>query len=93
MHTIGLGAADQQENGNSLDEGDLRDAAYITGGKYYRATSADLLSTIYGNISAAEAQDSTDHYYTPTEELYWIPLLAALLFGFLTAVLIRWHHG
>ncbi len=93
VHTIGLGAADQQENGNSLDEGDLRDAAYITGGKYYRATSADLLSTIYGNISAAEAQDSTDHYYTPTEELYWIPLLAALLFGFLTAVLIRWHHG
>ena len=66
---------------------------YITGGKYFRATSADLLSTIYGNLSGIEASDSGDHYYTPTEELYWIPLLAALLLGFLTAVLIRWHHG
>ena len=93
VHTVGLGSAGGQDSGNSLDEGDLRDAAYITGGKYFRATSADLLSTIYGNLSGIEASDSGDHYYTPTEELYWIPLLAALLLGFLTAVLIRWHHG
>lgn len=93
VHTVGLGSAGGQDSGNSLDEGDLRDAAYITGGKYFRATSADLLSTIYGNLSGIEASDSGDHYYTPTEELYWIPLLAALLLGFLTAALIRWHHG
>ena len=64
----------------SLDEATLQKIADITGGKYFRATSAEALEAIYQEIDAMErTQAETLEYVQYTENGPWIALVAAMI--------------
>jgi len=76
-----------------LDEPALQEIAHMTGGRYYRATSAKEMEDIYAQIDQLEKteingpalQEYQDHYWG------WLVLAMALLtFGFgLEATVLR----
>ncbi len=64
----------------SLDEETLGKIAEITGGRYWRATSAEALESIYAEIDQMERSEAeTVEYVQYTENGPWIALAAALL--------------
>ena len=66
----------------SLDEETLRRIADLTGGKYYRATSAQALESIYEEIDALETSEAeTFEYVQYDEKGPGLALLAVLLLG------------
>ncbi|MFP4352783.1 MAG: VWA domain-containing protein [Puniceicoccaceae bacterium] len=65
-----------------VDEETLEEIASITGGKFYRATNADQLAQIYGEIDRLETTEVKLRHYAEFEELFFWPLLAgAVLLG------------
>ena len=54
---------------SDVDEPTLRQVAALTGGKYFRATSAELLSRVYKDIDAMEPSQVTMRSYTRWAEL------------------------
>ena len=67
-----------------IDEALLQQIAEETGGKYYRATSAERLQRIYDEIDRLEKTEVEISVYKRYEELYYYPLIA----GFLLLVLV-----
>ena len=69
-----------------IDEELLKDIARETGGKYYRAASAEALQQVYNEIDQLEKTEVEITVYKRYQELYYWPLLAGsllLLFVFL----------
>ena len=62
-----------------IDEETLRDVAERTGGLYFRASNADALAEVYAEIDRLERTKITEDRSRQYEELFSLPLLAALL--------------
>lgn len=99
VYTIGIGSApkairtflgfNQLVNpAADLDEATLKAIANQTGGAYFRAKTSEDLSAIYQTINALEPVESDDVVFVPRKELFYVPLIGALLF-LLIAVLKR----
>ncbi|MEQ8820059.1 MAG: VWA domain-containing protein [Sumerlaeia bacterium] len=78
VYTIGMGAPGAEQG---LDEGTLQEIANTTGGKYYRATSEDVLMRIYNTIDELEKTEIEVSEYADYEERFamlWYPALILL---------------
>ena len=64
-----------------IDEGTLRSVASMTGGKYYRATSKNVLKEIFKDIDQLEKTQLDVKNYSHTEDDYmkWAVLLFMLV--------------
>jgi Ca-activated chloride channel family protein len=64
----------------SVDEETLEQIAGITGGRYFRATSAEALERIYGEIDRMEKSEAeTTQYVEYTEQGPRLALVAGLV--------------
>ncbi|MDQ3017722.1 MAG: VWA domain-containing protein [Bacteroidota bacterium] len=76
-----------------IDEELLQRIADETGGKYYRATSAERLQRVYDEIDRLEKTEVEVTVYKRYQELYYWPLLAGFILltivFFLRATLLR----
>jgi len=70
-----------------LDEKSLKEIASMTGGKYFRATDTDSLRQIYEDIDDMEKVEIQQVGYKEYKELFYIPLILALLCLFLEIIL------
>jgi Ca-activated chloride channel family protein len=67
----------------SVDEKTLKEIADITGGKYFRATTAEALERIYAEIDRMEKSEAeTTEYVEYTERGPFLALLAGLILAF-----------
>jgi len=84
IYTIGVGAPAEQDlfgliSGNSeLDETTLKTIARLTGGRYFRATDADALRSVYREINRLEPSTGRQQWLRPAEEWFAVPLALAL---------------
>ena len=62
-----------------IDETLLKQIADETGGKYYRATSAEALQRVYDEIDQLEKTQVEIKVYKQYQELYYVPLIAGLV--------------
>ncbi|MBE6451234.1 MAG: VWA domain-containing protein [Alphaproteobacteria bacterium] len=93
VYTIGVGSSGFSSLANAffgnmvsnLDETGLRALAEETKGHYFRADDLKSLLEVYQAIDVLEPVDTKQNYIYPRQELYYIPLLAAVL---LASVLI-----
>lgn len=93
IYTIGVGATEMRVKSffgsrkvnpsRELDEKTLKKIAEKTGGDYYRAKDLSELKGIYSRIDELEAVVSQDNMVRPKKELFYIPLLLAMLVTFL----------
>lgn len=94
VYTIGVGSYGQalspvrrKANGDymfgianvEIDEALLREIAQQTGGKYYRAISAEALQEVYNEIDRLEKTEVEITVYKRYKELYYWPLIAGFL--------------
>lgn len=94
IYTIGVGADEQLiqtffgvqaiNPSTDLDEQTLKQIADTTGGRYFRARSTSELNDIYDTLNQLEPLPQSAQTVRPTKELFFIPLLMALFFLFLT---------
>lgn len=100
IYTIGVGADQMVVNSffggqrtinpsSDLDEATLKRIAAITEGQYFRARDTKELEQIYSILDELEPLAEEEQFYRPTEELYFWPLLGALLALFFTLWLRR----
>jgi Ca-activated chloride channel family protein len=90
IHTVAIGAnkmvvqtifGPQVMNPSAdIDEKALKTVAEVTGGKYFRAYNTQELVQIYKEIDLLEPSEQTKHHFRPTDEVYYWPLLIALIF-------------
>jgi Ca-activated chloride channel family protein len=76
-----------------IDEEMLQKIAQMTGGRYFRATTTEELSEIYGEIDELETTEIEEILYRDYEDLYapWVfSGIIFLLFGFVNE---RWITG
>jgi Ca-activated chloride channel family protein len=87
VYTIGVGAEDALFGSlfnlrrNELDEKSLKDLAQRTKGNYFRATDLNTLAQIYQRIDTLEPQSSEGNIVQEKTDLFYVPLIAALLFA------------
>ncbi|GLS82624.1 vWA domain-containing protein [Paraferrimonas haliotis] len=89
IYAIGVGADSLQQRGffgsfnvptsSDLDESLLKQMAQQTNGRYFRARSSEDLQAIYQTIDKLEPVEGEATSYRPRTELFYWPLLAALL--------------
>lgn len=95
IYTIGVGADELVVNSffggkrrinpsSDLDEASLRKISAITEGRYFRARDTNELEQIYDILNELEPLAEEEQFYRPTDELYFWPLLAALMALLLT---------
>jgi len=103
MYTIGTGTRGvaigpvRQSDGGTLmiptqvfiDEDTLTEMATATGGKYFRATDAEALAAIYGEIDRLEKSTNIAEQYQRYLEGFPALLLAALTLLLLEGVLVN----
>jgi Ca-activated chloride channel family protein len=70
-----------------IDEDTLTKIADMTGGRYFRATDTESLRKIYKDIDSLEKTVIEEKGYLEYNELFGIPLLLAIGFLFLEAIL------
>ncbi|MBA3815302.1 MAG: VWA domain-containing protein [Parachlamydiaceae bacterium] len=90
IHTVAIGAKSmvvqtvfgpQMMNPSAdIDEKALKAVAEITGGKYFRAYNTQELVHIYQEIDQLEPTEQSKQHFRPTDEVYYWPLLFALIF-------------
>lgn len=83
-YTIGVGSQSLFLNSlfgqaHGIDEQGLNAIAQATKGQYFRAGSTQALQQIYNVIDQLEPTQNEDRFVRETKELYYIPLLAAIL--------------
>ncbi len=89
VYTIGVGAEASflgslfSLQNNELDEKSLKELAQKTKGNYYRATDLDSLASIYQKIDALEPQSNEGTVIQERKELFYIPLVCALILALL----------
>jgi len=89
IYTIAIGAKDmivqtmfgpkKVNPSANIDEKALKLVAEKTGGKFFRAYNTKELAKIYREIDQIEAIEQTKQHYRPTDEMYYWPLLIALM--------------
>jgi Ca-activated chloride channel family protein len=84
IHTIGVGGDPRSAVGlgmgrNPLDEAALKAISEATNGRYFRARDVDELQSIYAMLDELEPVESDRVRFRPVDELYGVPLAAALL--------------
>lgn len=89
VYTIGIGSLPYTINtffgkrqvnpAAGLDEKTLQKIARQTGGQYFRATTSSDMQAIYNEIDKLEPIDTETQIIYPTKELYFYPLLLALI--------------
>lgn len=72
-----------------LDEASLKKLAEETKGNYFRATDTASLEKIYNNIDKLEPTENDEQYIVETKELFYIPLIAALVLASVLAAISR----
>ena len=72
-----------------VDEVSLKRIAKISGGKYFRATDERSLANVYQEISEMETTKYSVREYVQHAELFYIPLMIALLLLALEYILER----
>ena len=89
VYTVGVGSDAKtignffgafQVGGADLDEALLTQIADKTGGRYFRAKSAADLQAIYEAVDTLETTDDGVEQIQPRTELFWLPLLAGMVF-------------
>lgn len=93
-YTIGVGSPNTFFQMLSLaapgvDEQGLNLLAQATKGRYFRAENTGDLQKVYDIIDTLEASASDERYIQETEELYYIPLLAAFVLAITMIWLLR----
>ncbi|MCF2858250.1 VWA domain-containing protein [Pseudoalteromonas sp. SMS1] len=97
VYTVGVGSDGRRNmgffsmgsmGGNSIDEQTLTHIADETGGKYFRAKNVQGLQQIYAELDKLEPISDEDETFRPKQALFYLPLLAALVFWGL-ALIIR----
>lgn len=93
IYTIGVGAESsfidsffgmQIGFGNSgLDEASLKQLAQDTQGRYFRAKDTQSLQEIYNAIDKLEPTENNEQFSVETKELFYIPLLLAIILAFI----------
>ena len=82
-YTIGVGSRATFMGmflGNAgVDEQGLKAIAKATDGRYFRAESTAGLQKIYNYIDQLEGQEQQSNFVRETKELYYIPLLGAII--------------
>jgi Ca-activated chloride channel family protein len=89
IYTIGIGS-DEIEHRSwfglrkpnpaaQLDEKSLREIAWLTGGRYFRAHDTQRLAEIYALLDELEPLDKDEQSFRPTSTLFYWPLAFALL--------------
>ncbi len=89
IYTIGIGS-DEIEHRSwfglrkpnpaaQLDEKSLREIAWATGGRYFRAHDTQRLAEIYALLDQLEPLDKDEQSFRPTSALFYWPLAIALL--------------
>lgn len=73
-----------------IDEDSLREIASITGGQYFRARNAEALEKIFSIIDQMEKTRVESYKYTRYSELFWWPLLIAIILLSVEVILV---HG
>lgn len=101
LYTIGIGADAMRVSSlfgsrvvnpsADLDEKMLTEMAERTGGRYFRARNSEELADIYRTLDKLEPVADTNQSLRPVDELYWLPLGAALAFGALAFALPAWR--
>ena len=91
IYTIGIGADAMRVDSlfgsrvvnpsADLDEKMLTRMAERTGGRYFRARNSEELADIYRTIDTLEPAADTRQSLRPIDEIYWMPLAAALALG------------
>lgn len=85
VHTVAVG--DPAAAGeDKLDEAALRDVATATGGGFYRALDRTQLADIYRRLDQVETRKVDTVTFVPRTDLYWLPLLAAILLSMVLQV-------
>ena len=89
IYTIGVGADEmivrsffgngKVNPSQDLDEGTLVKIAESTGGRYFRARSADELNNIYMLLDQLEPVEKDKQFFRPSTDLFYWPLALALL--------------
>ena len=86
IYTVGVGGSRQSllnsffgVGGSSLDEQSLKQLAAETEGRYFRADDLKGLVNVYKAIDLLEPESSDENFVYPRQELYYIPLLLAVL--------------
>ena len=94
IYTIGVGAEASFINSfwgiglgnNTLDEKSLKTLAQETQGQYFRAKDTQTLHKIYTAIDKLEPSENNEQFSIETKELFYFPLLLAVLLSFVTFV-------
>ncbi len=88
IYTVGVGAEANFINSlfglrnNELDERSLKTLAQRTKGNYFRATDLNSLAEIYDRIDALEPEQTEGTFVQDKTDLFYIPLLSALVLVF-----------
>ncbi|MDO6761395.1 VWA domain-containing protein [Tamlana sp. 2_MG-2023] len=85
IYTIGIG--DPGDSGSDLDERTLTEISELTNGKYFRAKDTKELEKIYTELEKLEPVEYEEESFTPKTLLYYYPLGAALVLGFVLVFL------
>lgn len=72
-----------------VDEKGLKALAAVTKGQYFRAESATDLQKIYDLIDQLEGNSAQGRFIREVKELYYIPLMAAILMSMALALVLR----
>lgn len=84
IYTIGVGAPAERDLfgftsvNTDLDQTTLKTVARLTGGRYFRATDADALRSVYREINQLEPSTGRQQWLRPAEEWFSVPLALAL---------------
>lgn len=95
VYTIGVGTEANffgslfSFQNNELDEKSLKELAKKTKGNYFRATDLDSLAAIYQKIDSLEPQNNEGAVVQEKKELFYIPLICALILAMLVLFLPR----
>ena len=82
LHTVMAANPDGTIHLTKIDEETLRSIADITGGQYFRATDAEALKKIYGQILELERTKFQVKQFEKAHEYYrWAAIPALLLLG------------
>ncbi|MBR5154779.1 MAG: VWA domain-containing protein [Alphaproteobacteria bacterium] len=95
VYTIGVGAENSFLGGllsirnNELDEKSLKELASKTKGNYFRATDLSSLKNIYERIDKLEPVENQGNIVRERKDLFYIPLLIALILAMVLLFLPR----
>jgi Ca-activated chloride channel family protein len=94
VHTIGIGQAEQTFLGPvDLDFSHVERLAEATGGRFFRARSAEDLAAVYGEIDQLEKVELEDPRYRTADHFLWPLVGAASLLALALLLELLWLGG